>query len=92
MPGAKVTHQGHRRLRPDRRRRAAARSASIALQTPAMIRFGELTEDEVFVSYDAARKGVTFENTGTEPLVTLRYFGPDTNPQAPNVGDHKRPR
>ena len=60
------------------------------LQTPVMIRFGELTEDEYFVSYDAARQGVVFENTGSEPLVTLRYFGPDTNPEAPNVGDHKR--
>jgi hypothetical protein len=62
----------------------------LRLQTPAMIRFGELTEDEVFVSYEAARAGVTFRNTGSEPLVTLRYFGPDTNPQAPKVGDHKR--
>jgi hypothetical protein len=61
----------------------------LALQTPAMIRFGELTEDEVFVSYEAARAGVTFENTGKEPLVTLRYFGPDTNPRAPSVGAHK---
>jgi hypothetical protein len=60
------------------------------LQSPAMIRFGELTDDEVFVTYEAAREGVAFDNTGSEPLVTLRYFGPDTNPQAPNVGDHKR--
>lgn len=60
------------------------------LHTPAMIRFGELTEDEVFVSYEAARHGVVFDNTGTEPLVTLRYFGPDTNPHAPNVGDHRK--
>jgi len=60
------------------------------LQTPAMIRFGELTEDEVFVTEEAARAGVVFENTGNEPLVTLRYFGPDTNPDAPEVGDYKR--
>src|SRR5262245_54595205 len=60
------------------------------LQTPAMIRFGELTEDEVFVSHEAARHGVVFDNTGSEALVALRYFGPDTNPQAPAVGDHKR--
>jgi hypothetical protein len=60
------------------------------LQTPAMIRYGELTEDEVFVTHDAARHGVVFENTGSEPLVTLRYFGPDTNPEAPAVGAHKR--
>lgn len=48
----------------------------LALQTPAMIRFGELTDDEVFVSAEAATAGVTFENLGLEPLVTLRYFGP----------------
>jgi hypothetical protein len=60
------------------------------LQTPAMIRYGDLTDDEVFVSYDTARDGVVFDNTGSEPLVTLRYFGPETNPQAPNVGDHKK--
>ncbi|HMF12060.1 MAG TPA: hypothetical protein VKE94_07125 [Gemmataceae bacterium] len=60
------------------------------LQTPAMIRFGELTEDEYFVTEPAAKAGVTFENTGSEPLVTLRYFGPDVNPKAPKVGDHKK--
>ena len=31
-----------------------------------------------------------FENTGTEPLVTLCYFGPDAQAKAPNVGDHKK--
>lgn len=60
------------------------------LQTPAMIRFGELTEDEYFVCHDAARAGVTFENTGSEPLVTLRYFGPEANPEAPAIGHKKR--
>lgn len=60
------------------------------LHTPAMIKFGEITEDEVFVSYEAARNGVVFDNTSTEPLVTLRYFGPDTNPGAPAVGDYKK--
>jgi hypothetical protein len=63
---------------------------NLRLQTPAMIRFGELTEDEVFVTHEAATKGVTFHNTGSEPLVTLRYFGPDVNPNAPAVGDHKK--
>src|SRR5579871_1113289 len=65
------------------------RIGKMPLQTPAMIRFGELTEDEVFVTHDAARQGVVFENTGREPLVTLRYFGPHTNPDAPNIADHK---
>jgi hypothetical protein len=62
----------------------------LTLQSPSMIRFGAMTEDEVFVSAKAAGEGVTFENTGTEPLVTLRYFGPDAQPKAPAVGDHKK--
>ena len=62
------------------------RMGKMALQTPAMIRFGENTEDEVFISYDAARRGVTIENTGSEPLVGLRYFGPDVHPNLPKNG------
>jgi hypothetical protein len=68
----------------------SGRIGKLPLQTPAMIRFGELTEDEVFVAHDAARAGVVYENTGSEPLVTLRYFGPDANPDAPAVGAHKK--
>jgi hypothetical protein len=50
-----------------------------------------MTEDELFVSHDAALQGVAFENTSKqEPLVVLRYFGPDSNPDAPEVGDYKR--
>ena len=57
------------------------------LTCPKLIRFTELTEDEVFVVADAARAGVVFENTSaTEPLVVLRYFGPEVNPEAPGVG------
>ena len=48
------------------------------------------TEDEVFVTAKAAGEGVQVENTGTEPLVSLRYFGPDAQPDAPSVGDHKK--
>ncbi|HEY1861539.1 MAG TPA: hypothetical protein VGG61_14355, partial [Gemmataceae bacterium] len=70
----------------------SGRLGKLALQTPAMIRYGELTEDECFVSDEAARQGVVYENTGSEPLVTLRYFGPDTNPQAPAVGAHRSRR
>ena len=51
-----------------------------------MIGFFELTEDEYFVTDPAAKAGVTYENTSTtEPLVVLRYFGPDANPDAPNI-------
>jgi hypothetical protein len=59
------------------------------LQSPNMIRFGAMTEDEVFVSHEAAVQGVVFENTGSEPLVTLRYFGPDSAPNAPRTGAFK---
>jgi hypothetical protein len=58
-----------------------------ALNSPKLIRFNELTEDEYFCTEDGAKAGVTFENTSeTEPLVCLRYFGPDVNPSAPGVG------
>lgn len=67
----------------------AGRIGKHAMQTPAMIRYGELTEDEYFVTQDAARAGVVFENTGVEPLVTLRYFGPEMGVGAPEVGAHK---
>ncbi len=61
------------------------------LNSPKLIRFTELTEDEYFCTEDGARAGVTFENTNeTEPLVTLRYFGPDVNPEAPEVGAHRK--
>jgi hypothetical protein len=54
------------------------------LSSPKMIGFHELTEDEIFVTEAAAKAGVTYENTsGTEPLVVLRYFGPEVNPDAP---------
>ncbi|MBX3442199.1 MAG: hypothetical protein KF774_07310 [Planctomyces sp.] len=66
------------------------RVGKLKLQTPAMIRFGQMTEDEVFVTAKAAAEGVTFENTGSEPLVGLRYFGPDAQPNAPEVGAHRR--
>lgn len=62
---------------------------SLWLQTPVMIRFGEEPDDEVFITYEAAKAGVVVENTGTEPLVSLRYFGPDVHPSVPNVGDYK---
>lgn len=62
------------------------RMGKMALQTPAMINFGENTEDEVFISHEAATRGVEIENTGSEPLVGLRYFGPDTHSNLPANG------
>ena len=65
------------------------RMGSLNLQTPVIIRFGQLTEDEVFISSTAASRGVEIENTGSEPLVGIRYFGPNAHPKMPEVGDHK---
>ena len=61
----------------------------MTLQTPVMIRFGDMTDDEVFVVESKAKEGVTFENTGQDPLVGLRYFGPDAQPNAPANGAWK---
>ena len=59
----------------------------LSISSPAMIGFDEMTEDEVFCTESAARAGVVFENSSdTEPLVTLRYFGPEANPDAPEIG------
>jgi hypothetical protein len=49
---------------------------------PAMIRFGEMTQDELFVTAGAAKAGVRVQNTSaTDPLVILKHFGPG-NPDA----------
>ena len=67
------------------------RMGKLRLSSPKMIGFYELTEDEVFCTEKAAKAGVTFENTSaTEPLVCLRYFGPEVNPGAPEVGAYKK--
>ncbi len=88
MPGARciirdagayglIVTQGHGRI------------GRLDVDCPALIRFGQMTQDELFVSWEAATAGVVFENhSGTEPLVTLRYFGPDVHDNMPAVGDH----
>ncbi len=61
------------------------------LNSPKLIRFTELTEDEYFCTEDGAKAGVTFENhSETEPLVVLRYFGPEVNPDAPAMGAYRK--
>jgi hypothetical protein len=47
------------------------------VDTPTLIRYGQLTCDEFFVSDAAARAGVTIANpSATDPLVMLKHFGP----------------
>lgn len=48
------------------------------IETPALIRYGQLTNDEFFVSEEAAKRGVTIQNLSqTDPIVMLKHFGPD---------------
>ncbi len=45
------------------------------METPTLIRYGELTNDEFFVTHNAAVEGVTITNTSqTEPIVMLKHF------------------
>ena len=47
------------------------------IETPSLIRFGQLTSDEYFVSEQAAREGVKIINPSkTDPIVMLKHFGP----------------
>jgi hypothetical protein len=56
--------------------------AKLSVSAPTMIRYGQMTEDELFVSEVAARAGVRVENRSeTDPLVVLKHFGPG-NPDA----------
>ncbi len=49
----------------------------LPVETPAMIRYGQMTWDEGFVSVEAARGGVTIQNLSeVDPLVMLKHFGP----------------
>jgi hypothetical protein len=48
------------------------------IETPALIRYGQLTNDEFFVSEEAAKRGVIIQNLSqTDPIVMLKHFGPD---------------
>lgn len=47
------------------------------VETPALIRYGQLTNDEFFVSEAAAKEGVKIVNeSDTDPIVMLKHFGP----------------
>ncbi|HHW00493.1 MAG TPA: hypothetical protein GXX36_13170 [Clostridiaceae bacterium] len=45
------------------------------IETPALIRYGQLTSDEFFVTEKAARKGVCIHNPSkSDPIVMLKHF------------------
>jgi len=63
VPYGAVVVQGHGRL------------GVWPAEAPALIRFGQLTNDEFFVSATAAAMGVTISNaSNTDPLVILRHM------------------
>ncbi len=48
-----------------------------AVESPTLIRYGQPTRDEFFVSEAAAREGVEIRNgSASQPLVMLKHFGP----------------
>jgi hypothetical protein len=48
------------------------------IESPAIIRYGQLTNDEFFVAESAAREGVMIRNPSpSDPIVMLKHFGPD---------------
>ena len=50
----------------------------LKIDTPALIRFGELTHDEYFVSEQTASAGVKIVNeSDSDPIVMLKHFGPE---------------
>jgi hypothetical protein len=57
-----------------------------AVETPSLIRFGELTNDEFFVTASVAKSGIRILNESRdEPLVILKHFGPRNRDAEPLV-------
>ena len=55
------------------------------IESPALIRYGQLTHDEFFVSAAAAGEGVTVANPSpSDPIVILKHFGPDAHDDMPS--------
>jgi hypothetical protein len=58
------------------------RIGKLEVETPTLIRYGQLTKDELFVTAGAAQSGVRVTNSSDrEDLVMLKHFGPG-NPDA----------
>ncbi|HOL71128.1 MAG TPA: hypothetical protein PLA43_07475 [Bryobacteraceae bacterium] len=56
----------------------------LEVETPTLIRYGQMTKDELFVTAPAAKAGVVVTNrSDTENLVMLKHFGPGNPDLAP---------
>jgi hypothetical protein len=50
----------------------------LKIETPTLIHYGQLTNDEFFVSESTAKEGIVIKNfSDLEPLVMLKHFGPE---------------
>ncbi len=59
------------------------RFAGYEAEAASMLRFGQMSADEYFVSEPAARAGITITNASRwEPMVILKHFGPN-HPEMP---------
>ena len=59
----------------------------LEVEAPTLIRHGQMTKDELFVTAAAAREGVVIRNrSDRESLVMLKHFGPG-NPDLPAPAD-----
>lgn len=55
----------------------------VDIETPALIKYGQLTNDEFFVVEETAKKGVRIQNSSnSEPIVILKHFA--ENPEQLN--------
>ena len=55
----------------------------LEVETPLMLRYGQMSQDQLFVTAPAAANGIEIRNTSAaENLVMLKHFGPG-NPDAP---------
>lgn len=60
-----IVIQGHGKVGP------------LSVESPVLIRFGQMTSDEIFVSETTAKTGVNITNlSDTDGLVMLKHFGP----------------
>lgn len=56
------------------------------VETPTLIRYGQMTKDELFVTAAAAQEGVAVTNgSNVENLVLLKHFGPGNPDAAPLI-------
>ncbi|MCF7928329.1 MAG: hypothetical protein K9L68_05105 [Spirochaetales bacterium] len=49
------------------------------------IEAGNFEKDELIVTHDRAVKPLVVENTGSEDLLLIKFFGPDINPDCPMI-------